>query len=94
MNQSNSLTFPQIKMELSQLNFDRNAISILTNLINNAKSNLSHVRLSTNNQEINIDLDYLLDSLREIYTYREEQQISIFDQIISEFKNLLNEIET
>jgi hypothetical protein len=93
MSLTNSFTFSQIRIELAQLNFDRNAIPTLTNLINNTVNNLSQGRPSLNNKEIINHLNDLLENLKDIYSYREEQQLSIFDQIVSEFKDILNEIE-
>jgi len=93
MSLTNSFTFSQIRIELAQLNFDRNAIPTLTNLINNTVNNLSQGGPSLNNKEIINHLNDLLENLKDIYSYREEQQLSIFDQIVSEFKDILNEIE-
>lgn len=94
MSLTNRFTFSQIRIELSQLNFDRNAIPTLTNLINNTVNNLSQGGPSLYNKEIINHLNDLLENLKDIYSYREEQQLSIFDQIVSEFKDLLNEIES
>jgi len=94
MSLTNRFTFSQIRIELSQLNFDRNAIPTLTNLINNTLNNLSQGGPSLNNKEIINHLNDLLENLKDIYSYREEQQLSIFDQIVSEFKDLLNENES
>jgi len=93
MSLTNSFTFSQIRIELAQLNFDRNAIPTLTDLINNTVNNLSQGGPSLNNKEIINHLNDLLENLKDIYSYREEQQLSIFDQIVSEFKDILNEIE-
>ena len=93
MSLTNSFTFSQIRIELAQLNFDRNAIPTLTDLINNTVNNLSQGGPSLNNKEIINHLNDLLENLKDIYSYREEQQLSIFDLIVSEFKDILNEIE-
>jgi hypothetical protein len=91
MNQSLYNSFSQIQLELAQLNFDRNAISSLTSLINQSilltKTKIHPPKC----QEIIGRLNYLLEQLKEIYTYREEQQISIFDQLVEALTEILNE---
>jgi hypothetical protein len=89
MKEVNPLSISQIKIELSRINFDRNAVSTLSYLLQESINLLTPYSNSIKNKDAIPDLHFLFNSLLEINTYREEQQRTIFDQIVEAFQEIL-----
>jgi hypothetical protein len=93
MKEVNPPSVVEIKIELSRMSFERNAISNLSYLLKQAINLLTPYSNSVKYKDVLPDLNYLLSSLEEIHTYREDQQQSIFEQIVQAFQEILLDIQ-
>ena len=92
MNNDYKPSIADIRSELQRMRFDKNALNnIYWYLVRTIKI-LNEQPPNENNRYLLIDLKDLEETIQEARTYREDQQQSMFEQVVDAFKTVLDDI--